>query len=323
MQQEMEVKLGKMQFLGIFGILQEAYTIIYTWRKIFSQITLFLIFPLSLFFLAYTHISYHMIQNLHFQINQTKFQKGFPRFVKISDLVVSYELAYFWLFIVMIYSIFLTIISIPSTSVVTYVVACIYTDDDKVSFKHSLKIVTKVWKRVMITSFYSLGFTFTYDSVAVCVLPLIIRVIVFRYGFYWYIKVAILIVFMAMYIVGSLYLTTIWMLSKVVSVLEESYGFKALMKSQRLLRGKMVVATFLLFFIILILGVVQLLYKTVVVRAVVLGMIRLLINFLLFKVVVLTVLYFVCKSYHRENIDMSDHLSGLAEVYVSIKANDV
>lgn len=155
----------------------------------------------------------------------------------------------------------------------------------------------------------------------------------FRYGFYWYIKAAILIVFMAMYIVGSLYLTTIWMLSKVVSVLEESYGFKALMKSQRLLRGKMVVATFLLFFIILILGVVQLLYKTVVVRGVVLGMISksilwifclgLLINFLLLKVVVLTVLYFVCKSYHRENIDMSDHLSGLAEVYVSIKANDV
>ncbi|XP_038885958.1 uncharacterized protein LOC120076261 [Benincasa hispida] len=315
----MEVKLEKMQFLGIFGILQEAYKIIYTWRKIFSQITLFLIFPLSLFFLAYIHISNHMAQKILFQITQTKSQKGPPRFVNLSDLVMSYELAYFSLFII-VYSIFLTIISIPSTSVVTHVVACIYTDDnEKVSFTRSLKVVTKVWKRVMITSFYSLGFSFTYDSVAACVLLLIFRVIIFRYRFYWHIKASILIVFMVMYMVGSLYLSTIWMLSKIVSVLEESYGFKALMKSQRLFRGKMVAATILIFFQVVVCGaLLGMISKSV------LGIfcLVLFIHFLLYKVVVLTILYFVCKLYHREDIDMSD-FSSLVEIYVSLKANDV
>ncbi|KAL0556862.1 hypothetical protein IC582_005379 [Cucumis melo] len=323
-----------MQFLGIFGILQETYKIIYKRRKIISQITLFLVLPLSLFFLAYNQISNHMIQNFLFQIIQAKSQKGHPRFLEHSRVVMQHEVAYFLLFVI-VYNIFLSIISIPCISIITYIVACEYTknDNEKASFKESLKIVIKVWKRVIITSFYSLGISFTYDLVAACVL-LIVQATIFRYKFYWHIKASILIVFMVMYVVGSLYLSTIWMLSKVVCVLEEPYGFKALMKSQRLLRGKMMVATILTVSMILFVGVVQFLFNKVVVnRVLLLGMISkivleifclvLLSYFLLLKFVVLTILYFVCKSYHQENINMRDYLLDYVKVYVSLKANDV
>jgi hypothetical protein len=49
----MEREQEEMQFLGVFGIYKEAYKIIFSWRKIFSQITLALILPLSFILLAH------------------------------------------------------------------------------------------------------------------------------------------------------------------------------------------------------------------------------------------------------------------------------
>ncbi|XP_022153679.1 uncharacterized protein LOC111021136 [Momordica charantia] len=317
----MDIKLQKMQFLGAFGILQEAHKIIFTWRKIFSQITLFFIFPLSLFFLAYLHIFNHMIRNFLFQIILTKTQKDPPKFINLSDLVMSYKWAYLWLFTVA-YSGFLSVVSIPSTASVAYAVASIYTGNGEASFKDSLKAVAKVWKRVLVTSFYTLTFSLTYSSVAALVL-VTISWLCARF------KASIFIVYMVMFFVGSLYLDTIWILSRVVSVLEETYGFKALMKSQRLLRGKMAAAAVLLFFVSSCLVLVQFLCNKVAVNGVVgkgiLGILCFvfLVHVLLLKVVVQVELYFICKSYHCENIDMSSDVSGLVGVYVSLKTNDV
>lgn len=46
-----------MQLLGFCGIIKESIKLIFTWRKIFSQITLALLLPLSFTFLAYTETS--------------------------------------------------------------------------------------------------------------------------------------------------------------------------------------------------------------------------------------------------------------------------
>ncbi|KAK7828719.1 hypothetical protein CFP56_029993 [Quercus suber] len=46
-----------LQFLGFFGVFKESFKIIFSWRRIFSQITLALILPLSFIFLAHIQIS--------------------------------------------------------------------------------------------------------------------------------------------------------------------------------------------------------------------------------------------------------------------------
>ncbi|XP_065631902.1 uncharacterized protein LOC111984331 [Quercus suber] len=95
--------------------------------------------------------------------------------------------------------------------------------------------------------------------------------------------IPISIVFMILYFVGFAYMTIVWQLASVVTVLEDTYGFGAMIKSKALIEGKMGVAA-------------------------------------------LTVLYFVCKSYHHENIDksaLSDHLEVYLGEYVPLKAKDV
>ena len=56
------------------------------------------------------------------------------------------------------------------------------------------------------------------------------------------------------------------------------------------------------------------------------GSLLLLLKVFLFGLVVQTVLYFVCKSYHHENIDksaLSEHLEGYLGDYVPLKSKDV
>ncbi|KAH7567973.1 hypothetical protein ACOSP7_009702 [Xanthoceras sorbifolium] len=326
----MDREQEEMQFIGLFGIYKEAYKVIYTWRKIFSQITLALILPLSFIFLAHIEISnflFSKIIHTHRELDHTR--AGTPKFHRLSHLMSS-ERTYYWLFEALYFTFFL-ILSLLSTAAVVYTIACIYTGKE-VSFKKVISVVPKVWKRLMVTFLCSFVAFFAYNVVAFIVLVI------------WAVSIGntilglpFFILILISYLVGFVYMTIIWHLASVVSVLEESCGFGAVVKSHGLIKGKMCVAIVIFFKLIFSLVIIERAFQVLVVHGRSIGMVNrvsygivcflLLFKLILFGLVIQTVIYFVCKSYHHENIDKSA-LSGHLEVYdlgeyVPLKAKDV
>ncbi|XWS25039.1 hypothetical protein CRYUN_Cryun27aG0036700 [Craigia yunnanensis] len=147
---------------------------------------------------------------------------------------------------------------------------------------------------------------------------------------------AVLVILMILYFVGFLYLTIIGHLASIVSVLEEAYGFKAMSRSKNLNKGKLWVAIFIFLKLSLTLGIIGIAYQMLVVQGSTLCMANrvvyaiicfmLLSKLILFRLVIQTVIYFVCKSYHHENIEksaLSDQLEAYLGEYVPLKTKDV
>ncbi|RVW85021.1 hypothetical protein CK203_037593 [Vitis vinifera] len=109
----MEVEPEEMKYLGVVGIYREAYKVIFSWRKIFTHITLAFILPLSFIFLAHIEIS-HLL---------------FSKYAILCLFKAAYLL-------------FTLIFSLLSTSAIVYTIACIYTGQ-KVTFTKVLTVVPK------------------------------------------------------------------------------------------------------------------------------------------------------------------------------------
>ncbi|CAK9168009.1 unnamed protein product [Ilex paraguariensis] len=325
----MDREQEEMQFLSLFGIYTEAYKVIITWRRIFSQITLALILPLSFIFLAHIEVSDVLLSRIwhtEFQLDRTR--PNTPRYSKLSDLI-STEWTYFLLFKALYFT-FLLIFSLLCTSAVVYTIACIYTARE-LSFRKVMSVVPKVWKRLMITFLCTFFFFFIYNVVAI----MIIMTWALTAGFTKF-GTVIFFILLIIYSVGSVYLSIIWHLASVVSVLEDSYGVKAMIKSKDLIKGKMVIAVVIFLKLNLSLFVIQFLFENFVVYGESLGTLKrlglgvlcflLLFKLILFGLVIQTIIYFVCKSYHHENIDkstLSDHLEVYLGEYVPLKAQDI
>lgn len=324
----MDREQEEMQFLGVFGIYREAYRIILSWRKIFSQITLALILPLSFIFLAHIEVSNVLFTKIIYneeELDET--QVGTRKYEKISDMISS-EWAYFWLFKAAYFT-FVLIFSLLSTAAVVYTIACIYTARE-VTFKKVMSVVPKVWKRLMVTFLSIFLAVFAYNFVSI----IFAITCVFLVGPS---KVVPLLLFLLMvYFMGLVYMSIIWQLASVVSVLEEASGFKAMMKSRELIKGKMWVAVIIFFKLNLSSVALHILFENKVVHGSSLGILNrasfgilsllMLLVFYLFGLVIQTVIYFVCKSYHHENIDksaLSDHLEVYLGEYVPLKSKDV
>lgn len=326
----MDREQEEMQFLGIFGIYKEAYKVIFTWRKIFSQITLALILPLSFIFLAHKEVSNLLLLKIvHTDRELDHTRAGTAKYHKLSHLISS-EWTYFWLFEAVYFTFFL-ILSLLSTAAVVYTVACIYTGKE-VNFNKVMSVVPKVWKRLMVTFLCSIVAFFAYSVVGFSVFVI------------WAVSIGntslgvpVLYLILISYLVGSVYMTILWHLASVVSVLEESCGYGAMVKSHGLIKGKLCVAIVIFFKLNISLWIIERAFQLLVVRGWSLGMVNrvsygivcflLLFKLFLFGLVIQTVIYFVCKSYHHENIDksaLSDHLEvyDLGE-YVPLKAKDV
>jgi hypothetical protein len=327
----MDREQEELQFLGFFGIFKESFKIILTWRKIFSQITLALILPLSFIFLAHMQISQMIFFNILDSEDALDFtQSGTPKHDKLSDNI-SAEWTAFWLF-KFAYFTFLLIFSLLSTSAVVYTIACIYTVKP-ITFKKIMSVVPKVWKRLMVTFIWSFLVVVLYNIIAAVVFLTLWTQVVFHVNAVGF-RIAVLVALIIIYSVGMLYITIVWHLASVVSVLEDFYGIKAMIKSKNLIKGQMGV-TVAVFIVVGVCFVgIQLLYEIFVVLHKPLGVrigvgivcFFLLCFFLLFDLVIQTVLYFVCKSYHHENINkssLSDHLEVYLGEYVALKSKDV
>ncbi|XVF37068.1 hypothetical protein REPUB_Repub19eG0113600 [Reevesia pubescens] len=288
----MDREQEEMQFLGFFGIYIESYKVIFAWRKMFSKITLSLILPLSFIYLV------------HMEISSLFFRK-----------IIHNE------------------IELDHTQSVVYTIACVYTARE-LTFNKVMSVVPKVWKRLMVTFLCVFLAMFFYHIGAV---------IIFIIFIIWAtsmgaskIGIAVFVILMVLYLVGFLYLTIIWHLASIVSVLEEAYGFQAMVKSKNLIKGKLWVAIVIFLKLNITLWIIQFAFQRLVVHGSTLGMANrviyaiicflLLSKLILFGLVIQTVIYFVCKSYHHENIDksaLSDHLEVYMGDYVPLTAKDV
>ncbi|XVE95604.1 hypothetical protein REPUB_Repub02eG0113000 [Reevesia pubescens] len=325
----MDIEQEEMQFLGFFGIYKESYNVIYAWRNIFSKITLSLILPLSFVYLVHMEVSSLFFRKIiHNEIELDHTRSGTPKHEKLSDLI-SNEWAYFWLFKAAYFTLFF-IFSLLSTAAIVYTIACIYTARE-LTFKKVMSVVPKVWKRLMVT-FLSIFVAMLVYHVAAFVILITCAISIGGSD----VGIAVFVILMILYFVGFLYLTIIWHLASVVSVLEEAYGFQAMVKSKNLINGKLWVAIVIFLKLNIILLIIQIAFQRLVVHGSTLGMANrvffaiicfLLLSMLfLFGLVIQTVIYFVCKSYQHENIDksaLSDHLEVYLGEYVPLKAKDV
>ncbi|GAB4848243.1 hypothetical protein Ancab_002910 [Ancistrocladus abbreviatus] len=326
----MDREQEELQFLGFFGICKESTKIIFTWSKIFTKIILSLILPLSFIFLAHIGLSLLLsFKIIHNEDTLDQTQQGTSTYNNISAIISSEWITY-WL-IKMAYFTFLLIFSLLSTAAVVYTIASIYTAKD-ITFKKVLSVVPKVWKRLMITFLWSFVILFLYHILAVIVF--ITTAILF-----YNVKVgmAIFVVLIIVYLVGLVYISVIWQLASVVSVLEDFKGCQAMVKSKGLIKGKMGIsmAVFLVLYLCLVL--IQILFERFVVLGrpnvgvagrIGIGILSLVLLSMVFLIglVVQTVIYFVCKSYHHENIDKSslaDHLEVYLGEYVPLTAKDI
>ncbi|KAI3873884.1 hypothetical protein MKW98_001533, partial [Papaver atlanticum] len=210
-------------------------------------------------------------------------------------------------------------LSIFSTSTLAYVVACFYTSKD-ITFKKTVGVFPKVWGRLMVTFLWWFVVVLVYTTV---VALLYFWFFISQNGFEvdiprvenWLVISFISIPFFA----GLVYLILVWSIATVISVLEMDYGRKALMKSMKLIWGKTVVS----YGVFLVLGiafasldstfVLLMVYKKMgnVAGKVLIGIACYFLTIVLihFTLVIQAVIYFVCKSYHNEDIaNIAQHL---------------
>ncbi|KAL7128320.1 hypothetical protein ABFS83_14G308300 [Erythranthe nasuta] len=323
----MDMDQDNMRFLGLIGVYKESCKLIFRRRKLFALITLTLILPLLIVFLAEEPVSevlYNKIRFNEFMLMDSA--AGTPSYHKLSDLV-SAEWTEFIL-LKAFYFAFVLVFSLLATSAVVYTVASAYTAKE-VTFRKVIGVVPRVWRRLALTFLCIFFAFFAYNAV-------------FGAAVYWWTHtsmsdstaatVVFFVVVIAAYVVGFVYMTIVWQLASVVSVLEDTCGVKAVVKSADLIKGKLVVAVVV--FVKLLAAVVGLyivfvvvcLNMPAVVKKVGFGGLCLaaLVAVVLFGLVVQTVIYFVCKSYHRQNIDksaLSDHLEAYSGGYVRLKAS--
>ncbi|KAD4386299.1 hypothetical protein R6Q59_009547 [Mikania micrantha] len=290
-----------MKSIGFFGIFNQSFKTIFNSKKLFTQISLTLILPLTIIFLAHIQISNHFFWRV--ENNYLTYYYSTYHNVTVADWL------YYWLFKI-IYFTFLTVFSLLSTAAVVFTVASVYSDRE-ITFRQVMKIVPNVWKKLFITFVFIYFALFIYNVIYGIVMFIFISI----FGYSGSVVVLWFIV-LILYVLGLLYLTVVWQLASVVTVLENIRGFNAMKKGKILANGKKMVGmgiAFVLYGILLGLIVVYQLFVEfggeisglAMIWRVMIGVscgIVITMLFLMF-IVTQTVLYLVCKSYHREAID--------------------
>ncbi|KAL8467014.1 hypothetical protein ACS0TY_035913 [Phlomoides rotata] len=223
--------------------------------------------------------------------------------------------------------------SLLSTAAVVYTTARFYTSGQTTSFRDVVRVVLRVWKRLIVTFLCAFLAFCPYNAFFAAFLYVWSRTIADSTA-----GDVVLVIVLLVYPFGFVYLTIVWQLGSVISVLEDSYGIKAMIKSVGLIRGSWGIS-------IVVYLVPILFYATLISVSMVncvifrdsMGVIGVLgfgglilvlsVKMILLGLMMQTVLYFACKSCLHESVDKSalrDWLKGyLVDYYVPLKAKDV
>ena len=309
----MDLEPEELQFLTIPRIFKDSIFIPKQSPNTFIQLTLTLIFPLSFAILAHTLLTHPLVAQIFspYGSNSSQFSK----------------LLVFQFF----YLIFLFAFSLLSTAAVVFTVASLYTGKP-ISFSLAIAAVPSVLKRLFVTYIWVIVVMVLY-----CVFFVVgfVGMLVFAVdsrgnnGFVWGMIVVVL-----MFAGVHVYVSALWHLASVVSVLEPVYGFAAMKKSYKLLKGKTWMAMVMVSGYLVVCAAINGVFGGFVVYGESLGvfgkvvvggvLVGVLVIVNLVALLVQSVFYYVCKSYHREGIDKSalyDHLGGYLGEYVPLKSS--
>ncbi|CAL9223509.1 unnamed protein product [Arabidopsis halleri] len=201
-----------------------------------------------------------------------------------------------------------SIINLFSVLVIVHASALTF-KDEKFKIKDFPVMSLKSWKGPLVTYFYiaifSLGFWFLF-FIILCPVLLFSTKFVANIGFLAVEASALLIIFA----ISQSYFAIYWNLSMVISILEETYGFQALGKAAKIVKG-MKTKLFLLnlFFGLLAFGLAQILQLINLGRSfsVTLTTGLVLVCFVyavrMFQLVTYTVAYFQCKSLQGKDVE--------------------
>lgn len=322
----------ELQSFGFIATLKESFKIIFSWKKIFTHITLSLILPLSFIHLIQIQVTDFLYWKLHHDERQLYLaengtQWGYYSYDHWSKMVTSDKIS-FILFKVAYYVVTL-VLSLLATAAVVYTVALIYANMP-MAFRKVMGVVPRVWKRLVVTFLWSFGIVFVFDLLAFALFHL------------WAVNLGlgnpfgevIFVILLISYLVGNIYVGIVWRVACVVSVMEDDYGIKALLKSKDLIRGKTGISAGLFFLVtVFYVGMAftyvisipyRFTYGTFGFMLVIGLLCWFLITFvMLVELVLQTVIYFVCKSYHNESIDrpaLADHLEAYNARYETMKS---
>lgn len=211
-------------------------------------------------------------------------------------------------------TVFIYAFRILATATVVYTVASIYTADPKnLSYARVIRIVPRVWNRLMITYLWDFIIFLAFYNVSgltLFLLTFISSVTGYKLKSECFVSSSILMTLI--FLCADVYVSTVWNLASVISVLEDKYhGLGAMWKSTNLIKGKRMTALALvIFYFIFTRGIGEVFWYAVVdgrdhgmgitsraVYAVLL--VGLLCFVYLMGLLMQSVLYFVCTSYHR------------------------
>ncbi|KAK6150223.1 hypothetical protein DH2020_017748 [Rehmannia glutinosa] len=309
----MDLAADELQFLSIPDILKESTSIPKQSPKTFYLITLTLIFPLSFAILAHSLFTHPILTQLQ------------------SDTTASSSDWSKLLIFQFFYLIFLFVFSLLSTAAVVFTVASLYTSKP-VSFSSTIAAIPSVFKRLFITFLWVSMLMVVYNIVFLGFLVLLIIAVDMQSVFLFIFSIVVVFV---LFLGVHVYISALWHLASVVSVLEPVYGFAAMKKSYELLKGKTGMGFVIVFGYLATCGVINGLFGSIVVhggddygvltRIMVGGfLVGILVIVNLVGLLVQSVFYYVCKSYHHQGIDKSalyDHLGGYLGEYVPLKSS--
>ncbi|XP_010529293.1 PREDICTED: uncharacterized protein LOC104806216 [Tarenaya hassleriana] len=311
----MDLAPEELQFLSIRGILRESTSIPKFSPKTFYLVTLTLIFPLSFAILAHSLFTDPILAQLDFYPSSDSGQ------IHLGFIAL--------LFLLFCYLIFLFAFSLLSTAAVVFTVASLYTSKP-VSFSSTMFSIPRVLKRLFITFLWVSLLMLAYNTVFfIFVVVFLIAIDLQNVPLAMF---SILVIFV-LFLVVHVYITALWHLASVVSVLEPVYGFGAMKKSYELLKGRTRMAFSMVFDYLALCGVIGGVFRSVVVHGgedyglftrIATGgfLVGVLVILNLVGLLVQSVFYYVCKSYHHQAIDkiaLNDHLGGYLGEYVPLK----
>lgn len=299
--------MEQFKHLGFIGIFRECFKNIFQWNKTFLLISLLLLLPLSAMNLAQSKASELMftriIRNPNLGGYEDDGQWG------AAQVGARYGFVSLWLFKVIYYTIYLLLSLVPTSFIATTIYA-----KREVTLKNAVSVVPKVLKRLLITFLWSLAIYFVYNAV-------FLGIFFIWFKYIWINSpagVVLIVMFLILYIVTVGYMVMIWQLANAVSVLEDMSGMAALGKGEALMKGKKFSYAACFLVILSILAGVHFVFEFFVTMNVTserLGTgVKVMIGIACFVVISMleilrlvnnTVVYLVCKSVHREDIDLS------------------
>lgn len=327
----MDTELDEMQNLGVIGICKEAFGITKLYLRLFLSLAISLVLPLGAIIFCHGFIVDPLVNKINHNEDELQVEQIGSSAAANTQSRLDAEFLGLGL-LTLIYFVFVLAFSLLSTASIVYTVASIYTSKG-LSYSKVLTVVPRVWKRLIMTFLWAHVLIFLYNVAFIFIIAVLV-LIQMSTG----IPITVLIFpLLVLFYCLLVYIYLVYHLASVVTVLEDSYAIEAMTKSADLIKGKRWVGCIIILIYTVATSIVLTLYNVFVraphhidsgVGRVFLGLVLLLLWTVVttYGIVVQTVVYFVCKSVHRENIDrhlLSERLDNYLGEYMPLKGPSV